>query len=58
MDQPVSLELEAAARYRRRAEQLRVIAATHKNPETNRILDAIARDYERMAATLEISDRT
>ena len=58
MQQPVSLELEAAARYRRRAGELRAIASTHKNPETNRILDAVARDYDRMAETLEMTQRT
>ena len=53
LDQPITLERQAAAQYRRRAEELRAISATYNNPQTNRVLEAIARDYERMAANLE-----
>ena len=53
LDQPITLERQAAAQYRRRAEELRAISATYNNPQTNHVLEAIARDYERMAANLE-----
>ena len=52
----MSEELDTAQRYRVRAEELRKIAAddlTHSNREA---LEKIARDYERMARTLEAID--
>ena len=52
----MSEELDTAQRYRVRAEELRSIAAedlTHSNREA---LERIARDYERMARTLEAID--
>jgi hypothetical protein len=58
LDQPLSIELQAAAQYRRRAEELRTISASHNNPQTNRVLEAIARDYERMAMNLENIDHS
>jgi len=52
----MSEELDTAQRYRVRAEELRAIAAedlTHTNREA---LEKIAKDYERMARTLEAID--
>ena len=57
LDQPITVERQAAAQYRRRAEELRAISATYNNPQTNHVLETIARDYERMAANLETMQR-
>ena len=54
----VSLELDAATRYRTHAEELRVIADTDGHFQTQRILLSIANDYERMAETFEQIERT
>jgi hypothetical protein len=54
----MSLEIEAAARYRTHAEELRVIAETDGHFHTQRILRSIASDYDRMAETFEQIERT
>ena len=54
----MSLEMDAAMRYRTHAEELRVIAESDGHFQTQRILLSIARDYERMAETFEQIDRT
>jgi hypothetical protein len=54
----MSLELEAAVRYRTHAEELRVIAESDGHFQTQRVLLGIARDYERMAETFEQIERT
>ncbi len=45
--------MEAAARYRTHAEELRVIAESDGHFQTQRMLLSIARDYDRMAETFE-----
>jgi hypothetical protein len=47
-----------AQRYRVRAEELRSIRETWKDPETREILGRVAADYDRMADRLEQSSRT
>ena len=54
----MSEELDTAARYRQRAEELRTIAREESSAETRSTLSQIAADYERMAETLEAIDRT
>ena len=54
----VSLEMDAALRYRTHAEELRVIAESDGHFQTQRILISIANDYVRMAETFEQIDRT
>ena len=54
----VSLEMDAALRYRTHAEELRVIAESDGHFHTQRILLSIANDYVRMAETFEQIDRT
>lgn len=54
----MSLELDAATRYRTHAEELRVIADSDGHYQTQRILQSIANDYVRMAETFEQIDRT
>lgn len=54
----VSLEMDAALRYRTHAEELRVIAESDGHFQTQRILLGIANDYIRMAETFEQIDRT
>ena len=54
----VSLEMDAALRYRTHAEELRVIAESDGHFQTQRILLSIANDYVRMAETFEQIDRT
>ena len=54
----MTLELEAAARYRTHAEELRVIAESDGHFQTQRILLGIASDYDRMAETFEQIERT
>lgn len=44
---------EAATRYRQRAEELRVIAASIEEEATRILLKGVAEDYERMAKTLD-----
>lgn len=44
---------ERAALYRVRAEELRTISSEWSDPETRSMLDRVARDYDRMAASLE-----
>ncbi|HEY1614233.1 MAG TPA: hypothetical protein VGF97_11125 [Rhizomicrobium sp.] len=46
---------ERAQRYRRRADELRTMAADWKNAETRVMLQRIAKDYEKLAALLEDS---
>jgi len=54
----MSLEMEAATRYRTHAEELRVIAESDGHFHTQRTLLGIARDYDRMAETFEQIERT
>jgi len=54
----MTLEMEAATRYRTHAEELRVIAESDGHFQTQRMLLGIARDYERMAETFEQIERT
>ena len=54
----MSDELDTAKRYRQRAEELRVVAAEETSREQRAALERIARDYEAMAVTMEIIDRT
>jgi hypothetical protein len=54
----MTLEMEAAVRYRTHAEELRVIAESDGHFQTQRILLSIAKDYDRMAETFEQIDRT
>jgi hypothetical protein len=54
----MSEETNTALRYRRHAEELRVIAEHEREPTTRDALMRIAEDYERMAGTLEAIDRT
>jgi len=52
----MSEELETAQRYRVRAEELRTIAADDRTHANREALERIAKDYERMARTLESID--
>jgi len=54
----VSEEGDRAARYRERAEEVRTIANECKEPRTAAQLMQVAKDYERMARTLDIIDTT
>jgi hypothetical protein len=54
----MTLEMEAAARYRSHAEELRVIAESNGHFQTQRILLSIANDYDRMAETFEQIEQT
>jgi hypothetical protein len=54
----MSDELDTAKRYRQRAEELRVVAAEETSREQRFALERIARDYEAMAHTMEMIDRT
>jgi hypothetical protein len=49
----VSDELDAAARYRERAEELRTISGNCKDARNRLIFGRVAEDYERMAKTME-----
>jgi hypothetical protein len=51
-------DLDSAKRYRRRAEELRVIAETTKDKRSFKTLMDIAEDYERMASSRERIDAT
>ena len=46
-------DLDFAARYRQRAEELRAIADQSVDPNTKAALLALAEDYERMAQSRE-----
>jgi hypothetical protein len=46
-------EADTAARYRQRAEELRVIADSARDAGTRKLLRGVAEDYERMAGVLE-----
>ena len=51
---------DSAARYRQRAEELKVIAETTTDPKSKKTLLDIAEDYERMARSrvrIDESDR-
>ena len=51
---------DSAARYRQRAEELKVIAETTTDPKSKKTLRDIAEDYERMARSrvrIDESDR-
>lgn len=54
----MSLEQNAAKRYRSHAEELRAIADSDGHYQTQRTLLNIAHDYERMADTFEQIERT
>lgn len=54
----MTLEAEAATRYRTHAEELRVIAESDGHFQTQRMLLSIANDYDRMAETFEQIERT
>jgi hypothetical protein len=43
-----------ARRYRYRAEEMRTMSGGWSNPETLRILNELARDYDRMAEAMEV----
>ena len=51
-------ELDTAARYRQRAEDLRIIAAEDRSRANSSALLKIAEDYERMAESLEAIHHT
>ena len=57
MEDRIAHEQDTAARYRKRAEELRAIAQFTKGDETSAVLFEIAADYERMAAMFESLDR-
>ncbi len=57
-DGRVTKEQESAERYRVRAEELRVIAEMDRNEETRQILLGIARDYEKMAISMDKIEAT
>jgi hypothetical protein len=54
----MSEDLDTAKRYRQRAEELRIIATDDRTGENRAALERIARDYDRMAETMETLDRT
>ena len=54
----MTLEAEAATRYRTHAEELRAIADSDGHFQTQRMLLSIANDYDRMAETFEQIERT
>jgi hypothetical protein len=49
----MSEDLETARRYRAHAEELRLIAEAVEDRPNRRILIEVAKDYERMASSLE-----
>ena len=49
----MSYELDAAARYRNHAEELRAIAETDRLVQTREMLLRVALDYDRMARNME-----
>ena len=54
----MSEELDIAQQYRQHAEELRIIAALEGSRENRDALEQIARDYEIMAETLVMIDKT
>jgi hypothetical protein len=54
----MSEESETAARYRSRAEALHAIADSTENPPQKLALERLAGEYESLAATFEIIDRS
>lgn len=54
----MSEELDAAAKYRQHAEELRAIAADKEAKGNREILLGLAADYEHMAETMEAIDKT
>jgi hypothetical protein len=54
---PANLEMpeesEGAFRYRHRAEELRIIADETRDPKMREVLLGVAKDYEKMAETLQ-----
>ena len=54
----VTEELDAAKRYRLHAEELRVIAADKHALEIRKTLLGLATDYDALAASMEVIDRT
>jgi hypothetical protein len=46
-------EADTAARYRQRAEEVRVIAESARDAKTRKLLRGVAEDYDRMADGLE-----
>jgi hypothetical protein len=53
-----SEELSRAARYRKKADELRTIAADDTNQQTRAALIQVAETYDRMAESLEMLDRS
>jgi len=54
-------DTNTASRYRHRAEEVRAVAETTKDPEARKLLMHIAQDYEHIARSLEAiaaSDRS
>ena len=54
----ISEELETAARYRKRAEELRAMAENQPNAENRQALLNVAAQYELMAIAFAEIDRT
>jgi hypothetical protein len=54
----VSDESETAARYHARAEELHAIAASTQDAQSRLALERLAAEYESLAATLEVIDRS
>lgn len=50
-------DVDSAARYRQRAEELRLIAEEAQDPRNEGILRGIAEDYERLALSRERIDK-
>ena len=53
-----SEELSKAARYRKKADELRAIAREDSNQQTRGVLIQVAETYDRMAEALEMLDRS
>ena len=51
-------ENDRASRYRARAEEMRAIANECKEPQTAGQLQQVAADYEQMALSLDIVEKT
>ncbi len=52
----MSQERDIAESYRVRAEEIRIIAELDRHSETREMLERVAKDYERMARTLDDID--
>ena len=52
----MSQERDIAESYRVRAEEIRIIAELDRHSETREMLERVAKDYERMARTLDEID--